>query len=115
VKYTQNTTCPPKQQRKELREVVPQKHQIFRAGGVRSVTRRQLSNPNIDMSKQMLIIFCDSAEKNIAFSMRLNSYLYSPPNVIECLMRGETKPREAYRAQAWRNIAAFETSFERTV
>jgi hypothetical protein len=63
----------------------------------------------------MLIRFCDSAEKNIKSPMRLNSYLYSPPNVIERLMKGETNPREAYRDQASRNIAAFETSFERRV
>jgi hypothetical protein len=61
----------------------------------------------------MLIIICDSAEKYISSSMRLNSYLYSPPNVIDCLIGGETKPREAYRDQAYRNIGAFETSFGR--
>jgi hypothetical protein len=61
----------------------------------------------------MLIRFCDSAENNTKSPMRLNSYLYTSPNVIERLMRGETKTREAYRDQACRNIGAFETSFER--
>jgi hypothetical protein len=68
-----------------------------RVGGIRWVKCRQRSNPNVHMSKQMLIRICDSAEKYISSSMRPNSYLYSPPNVIECLMRGETKPRESYR------------------